>query len=253
MRLRGIISRQLTTTTTTESQHHQHSHSKLLRNVTILGPPGSGKGFYGKFLAHHFHAPLLSASSILRESGKDVSTGHLLDDHQVARILQKYLVNLFGTSSRQRHHHYFLDGFPRTPQQITLMEEQWHIRLQAHICLHLPVPDAVCHAKMLGRRHCRLCGNSHNTANVQHEDFDLPPQEPKHNPICVGCETHDYTTRADDTPTIIQHRLEQYRSYEKDILDFYRQEGRLVQFTPHKGEKDVPRLCMTLEEWMEHN
>lgn len=228
-----------------------HGHVKLRQNVTLLGPPGSGKGFYGAFLATHFHAPLLSASAILRDSGRDTASGHLLDDHQVARTIQNYLHHLWD-HNHQSHHHFFLDGYPRTPRQIRLMEEHWPIRLQAHVCLHLVVPDAVCRAKMLGRRHCRVCGSSHNVAHVRHGAFDLPPQAAKRTPQCQGCRNQDYTTRPDDTPAIIQRRLEQYREYEKDIVEYYKSEGRLLEFVPHKGEKDVPRLCWTLEKWMEH-
>jgi adenylate kinase family enzyme len=81
----------------------------------------------------------------------------------------------------------------------------------------------------------------------------LPPQVPKPNPLCVGCQTKDFTSRVDDTPAIIRHRLQQYRIYERDIIEYYRREGRLLQFTPYKGEKDVPRLCKTLERWMEQH
>lgn len=232
--------------------HHHHSHVRLVKNVTLLGPPGSGKGFYGRPLAQHFHAPLLTASAILRDSGCDTGTGRLLEDHLVARTLHRYIEHHLGN-----HHHYFLDGFPRTTEQIRLMEEQWPIRHQAHLCLHLAVPDDVCRAKMLGRRHCATCGASHNVAHVRSGPFDLPPQPPppaEDRADCANCSgAREWTTRADDTPGVIDHWLEQYRIHEREILNYYRQEGRLLQFTPHKGEKDIPRLCWTLEQWLERN
>lgn len=234
---RNITRRLLTT-------HESLHHHKLSKNITILGAPGSGKGFYGRPLAKYFNAPIWTVSSILRENHMDITTGHLLNDHKVSHAVHNHIQRQLSN----RSYNYILDGYPRTPLQIELMEKDWLIRHQVHICLHLNVPDEVCEAKMLGRRQCKQCGKHHNTANVQFGDFDLPAQ--LLDPNCVGCQTEDWFVRADDTPKTIKERLRVYREYEKDILDYYKGEERLVQFTPFKGEKDLPRMFLTLKSWL---
>jgi adenylate kinase len=225
------------------------SLTKLTKNVTILGAPGSGKGFYGRPLAAYFQAPFWTVSTVLRESGMDTTTGHLLDDQQVSSTVLDYIQNHSSHKNKNSESlHYVLDGYPRTPRQIQLMEAQWPLQHQAHLCLQLDVPDEVCQAKMLGRRQCRKCGTTYNIANVQYGDFDLPPQLPDSH--CAGCQSADWLIRADDTLEVIQHRLQSYRAYESEILDYYRKQGRLLQFTPYKGEMDLPRLCQALEQWM---
>lgn len=210
---------------------------------------------------------MFTASSILRESRPDLdlTSGHLIDDHTVTSTLRQYLNEYRTTIQRDDDQprnagHYFLDGFPRTLQQIEMMEWEWHIEDQVHFALQLDVPDAICEQKMLGRRQCTKCDKFVNLANVQMMGFDLPPQLPKLKATDHDTEfpcdeqqclpERDWTTRDDDTPEIVQQRLALYRDHEKPILDFYRKQGRLLTFTPYKGQLDIPRLQWTVEAWI---
>jgi adenylate kinase len=227
---------------------HTYSSSSLLsktltKNITIVGPPGSGKGFYGRLLADVYDVPLWTCSTILKEANCNIASGQLLDDHKVSTTLHDYIrVHL--------KQHYFLDGYPRTPKQIELMETMWPIQEQAHVCLWLDVPDQVCDQKILGRRHCVLCNKDFNVANVQFGGFDLPPQLPINCKHGNDCEVKHFSKRADDTPGIAKQRVLEYRRMEGPIIEYYEREGRLLKYTPFKGEKELPRLKWTLEEWL---
>ena len=231
------------------------SAMRLSRNITIIGPPGSGKGFYGRPLASFFNVSLLTASTVLRQAAPDLdlNSGQLIDCETVSQNLKSYL------STQDPSRRYLLDGYPRTPQQIQLMERHWPAHHQVQYCLHLDVPDEVCERKMLGRRHCSQCGAYCNLANVQILGFHLPPQIPTD---CVQqssksfkkkstCQPDkDWTRRSDDTPEIVRERLREYRQYETPILDYYRCQGRLLSFTPYLGELDIPKLQVAVEEWL---
>jgi len=240
---------------------------RLSKNLTILGPPGSGKGFYGRPLAEHFRVPLYTASSILRHRGRredlDLTSGSLVDCTVVSSILREFLASREeGKEDGPRH--YVLDGFPRTIEQIRLMERDWPVDHRVQYALHLDVPDAVCEQKMLGRRKCLKCGREVNVANVRTMGFDLPPQLPSTAPgdgcqgpgggfFCYDPETKrsdHWTRRDDDAVEIARERLRQYRDLEGPILDHYRSRGRLLRYIPYRGELDVPDLLRTVQEWL---
>jgi adenylate kinase len=222
----------------------------LAKNLTIVGPPGSGKGFYGQPLASFLGVPLWTASSILRErsnagpGGLDLTSGRLVDCGLVSSTLRSFLVAK-GSSG------FILDGFPRTRLQIELMLEAWPTSHQVHFCVQLDIPDEVCQQKVLGRRHCRVCNRYINLANVQDLGFDLPPQIPSRTANGCTCDpATDWITREDDTLDTVQRRLQLYRENEAPILDFYRRSGRLIKLKPYRGEKDIPELQLSVEGWL---
>jgi adenylate kinase family enzyme len=128
---------------------------------------------------------------------------------------------------------------------------EWPSHLRVHAAFHLNVPDFVCEQKMLGRRHCVLCNKGYNVAAVHEGGFDLPPQLPR-----PACNRHDcnpevhWTRRPDDTPKIVQERLRVHHQNEYPILDHFQRQGRLIALTPLKGEKDLPEMQTSLEEWL---
>lgn len=225
------------------------SRFQLVKNLTILGPPGSGKGFYGRLLAQKWNIRLITTSDVLRahqHQPLDLDSGKLVECQQVSDLLQDYLC---ARRVQQQDQCYILDGFPRTLQQIELMTTQWPQHCQVHAALHLDIPDRVCIEKSLGRRVCNICWQFPNEANVQYDQFDLPPTRPKE---CRGrCDAEkDWSKRKDDTAEIIQERLFVHRQHEEPIIEYYRQRGALLQVTPYNGLKDVPMLAENCEKWL---
>lgn len=219
------------------------------KNLCILGPPGSGKGFYGRPIASYFQLTFFTASDILRQRRPDLdlTSGKLVDDETVSDAVLDHF-------REHNTRHFLLDGFPRTFRQVELMERYWPIEHQVHYAVHLDVPDGVCQQKMIGRRKCSKCKAEYNTANVQTLGFDLPPQMPKEdNDECAKHHCNhdtDWTRRDDDILEIVQERLRVHREHETPIVNFYKSQGRLLTFTPFRGELDIPRLQWTLESWL---
>lgn len=217
---------------------------RLTHNITILGTPGSGKGFYGRLLAQKWNVPLLTTSDLLKKkhSSLDLNSGKLADCQLVADILLEYLL--------QQQHHCILDGFPRTTLQIQIMQEQWPLDYQIRGALHLNVPDEVCQQKSLGRRFCSLCHDFVNTADVKLGDWDLPPTHPK---LCTNTcvPEKDWVRRKDDVLDIIQTRLVIHHQHEEPILEHFRRKHSLLQYSPYKGVRDFETLRLAVEAWLQ--
>ena len=129
------------------------------RSVLLFGPPGSGKGTAGRFIAmagNHVH---LSSGDIFRGMSPDspagklfyryAHKGHLVPDEVTVEIWRTYVLGLVATNR------YFpaqqlllLDGIPRTVKQVELLQEQ--IDLIRVIVLEMPNVEGL--IKRLKRR-----------------------------------------------------------------------------------------------------
>jgi adenylate kinase len=205
--------------------------------ISLIGPPGSGKGSYGRLLAKCLSIPLITASTLLKQAKLDTSSGKLLDDATVSKIL---LDNL-----PQQQHSYFLDGFPRTMNQVKLMERDWPTTVQAAISLD--VPRQVCFEKLVGRRLCHICDRNWNVAGVQYGKFIMPPSLPE---SCNRCDQSDWIQRPDDKPDIIKERLDIFYETTEPILEHYEAKGTLLRFAPYGGFSDMPRFQSTVADWI---
>lgn len=217
------------------------SSSKMLRNLCLIGPPGSGKGSYGKLLAKSLDIPLVTVSSLLKRANFDLSSGKLMGDRVVSEILVEHLQSL-PTGG------FLLDGYPRTIRQVQWMAQKWPIGLRVDVAISLEVPKEVCLPKLLGRRACANCGGNWNVAHVQHGDYNLPPSLPDSCTNCRGEE--DWITRSDDVEGIVDERLRTFYTTTAPILDHYEGQGKLLRFSPFLGYDDMPRFKATLSQWL---
>ena len=69
----------------------------------------------------------------------------------------------------------------------------------------------------------------------------MPPLLPRVQGQCDRCAS-PLITRADDTEKIIRDRLRIYEEETFPIIDFYRQQGKLLEFEVKKGVADLDDL-----------
>jgi adenylate kinase len=248
--------------------------SPLRYNLTLLGPPGGGKGFYGKRWADGWQVPLYTASAILQRNAANhvlehMNRGKLVDDGLVSDLV------LNQVQHGNRRTGYILDGFPRTRRQIEIMGD-WPDSHRVQAAIHLDVPDQVCVAKIQGRRYCTICHEHWNVAHVKTScGFSWPaivPQQQEKRCSCSAtvCQLDSVPTsletaventisepkhwirRTDDMDaTVVLHRLQQYRErHEQPILEYFRSNQRLLSLQPFNGAKDVPQMKRTIEQWL---
>jgi adenylate kinase len=215
----------------------------IRKNLSLIGPPGSGKGSYGRYFAKHLDIPLVTVSDVLRQRRPeiDLASGDLVDCQVVSEAL---LEDLHGKQG------YLLDGFPRTLKQLQIMEDMWPSSMQVQAAVSLEVPDRVCETKLLGRRLCRKCGGNYNCNEVNFDGWHLPASLPKDCPHSDCDPSKDWRSREDDKPDVVQDRLKVHHQHMDPIVDYFESKQSLFRYSPKHGYDDVPKMQSALERWL---
>lgn len=198
--------------------------------ITIMGPPGGGKGTQAEILSEKLSIPHISTGAIIRsairektELGKAaedyIANGQLVPDKLVIDMVSKRL------SEKDCENGYILDGFPRTLPQADAMDE---IGIELDYALNLLVADEVIVDRLGGRRECKVC------AAPYHVKFNPPEKEG----VCDKC-GGVLITRADDVPDTIRQRLSVYHSETEPLVDFYKKKEVLVNVTGKDSIEDT--------------
>ena len=187
--------------------------------LTIMGPPGGGKGTQAEILCEKFSVPHISTGAIIRNAIREktqlgivaegyIENGQLVPDELVIDMVSHRL------SEKDCENGYILDGFPRTLPQADAMES---IGIKLDAALNLIVPDEVIVDRLSGRRECKKCAAPyHVTAN--------PPEV---DGVCDKC-GGELITREDDVPETIRQRLDVYHQQTEPLKGFYKERGILV-------------------------
>ena len=189
--------------------------------LIILGRQGAGKGTQCVRLSRHYVVPHVSTGDVLRAavregtelglSAKEVmDAGGLVGDEIMIGIVTERLER---DDARARG--YILDGFPRTVPQAQALDKMT-VERPIDIVLDLVVPRELVVQRISARRVCRDCGTNYVAAGP------TPPLW-----ICDVC-GGDVVHRDDDTPEAINRRLDLYETQTAPLLDYYGEDGRLV-------------------------
>ena len=213
--------------------------------VSLIGPPGSGKGSYGRHLAKALKLANIGMSDVLREMRPDLdlSSGRLVEDAIVTNCLERYLENHEADMDNRG---YLLDGFPRTIRQL---EHSFGTHIVVDAAIQLAVPDFVCEAKLLGRRLCPKCGHNYNVHGVDQDGWCLPPSLPKK--ATCSPSACNWQTRADDQPGVVHSRLQMYHQHADPIVQYFERHNRILKLKPYRGFDDVPTIIETVQKFLE--
>ena len=187
-------------------------------NLILLGAPGAGKGTQGELLRERLNIPTISTGNMLREAmangselGKQVKQymdeGSLVPDDVIMSIVAERV------AQPDCENGFILDGVPRTLAQAEAIDAKG-VRID-HV-VSLEVDDAAITARMSGRRVCAACGATYHIVN----------NPPKAEGICDFC-GEKLTTRKDDEPETVKHRLEVYHASTEVLKDYYTKAGKL--------------------------
>jgi len=182
-------------------------------NAIIFGAPGSGKGTYSSRLQSKLGVDVISMGDIFRENlkadtplGKKVKSyvekGLLVPDDIVIEVLKQRLAKV------PKGKGFILDGYPRTIEQAKALEKIAKIDV---ILLQI-VPDWIIIERLSSRRICRKCGEVYNIRFLK----------PKVDNVCDKCGGALYQ-RSDDTPEVIQKRIQVYQEQTSPILQHYKE------------------------------
>ncbi|MGE6761698.1 adenylate kinase [Corallococcus sp. AB049A] len=191
-------------------------------NLILLGPPNAGKGTQAKKLYADFQIPQISTGDILRKAVKEgtplgkvagplMAAGQYVPDDVVIGIVEERLKEPDVAQG------FVLDGFPRTPGQADALDRMLErLGKQLNAVVSLEVPHSTLVERGSGRRVCP------NDGAVYH----VTQSPPKRAGLCDKCST-ELVQRPDDTPEVIEKRLQKYDAETSPLKDFYAKKGLL--------------------------
>ena len=211
--------------------------------IVLLGAPGSGKGTQAKKLSADKHIPHISTGDMLRAAVAEgtrfgmkakaiMDAGNLVSDDIMLGIIAERL----GQADAQDG--FILDGFPRTRQQATDLDElldELGVPLDAAVLMD--VDFDVLMKRLTGRRTCSKTGKLLNVYFSPQEEIDA-----------VTAAGGELIQREDDNEETISNRLEVYRENTEPVVEFYKSKDRLTTVDADGAIDDVySRLTAALD------
>ena len=198
-------------------------------HLILLGAPGVGKGTQAERLKEELQAAHVSTGNILRAAvaegtqlGLDakgyMDRGELVPDDVILGIIKETL------SDTQFPVNWMMDGFPRNLAQSeafgTMLSQ---IGQEITAVVNIDVPKDLLMERLTLRRTCRKSGR------VFHLKFNPPSPE----------DDVDLYQRDDDREEAVAKRLEVYEAQTKPLIEYYTQQGSLVNINGNQSVEAV--------------
>jgi adenylate kinase len=213
-------------TRTTENSHR--------RVLVFLGPPGAGKGTQAREIAKRLDIPHISTGAILRENirrgtplgvmVKDViEQGELVKDDLVNALVRQRLREPDCAQG------FLLDGYPRTVAQAQELKKILReLGADPPVVVNFRVGYDVIVQRFSGRRTCPVCQRTYN----------LRSRPPLQDNLC-DVDRAALVQRADDGEEAVRQRLAAYERQTATLVDYYRNEGQLLDVDGEKGAPEI--------------
>jgi adenylate kinase len=199
----------------------------------LLGAPGSGKGTQAEMITRHFAIPVTSPGTILRRE-RDLGTplgleadeiskeGGLVSDEIIVRLISDWL-NLHGRDG------FVFDGFQRTVTQAERLNEILEQRQRAlDLAIWLEVSEQTVRDRIASRLQCRRCGFTTSLTSAGFSE----------RPVCPYCDG-PLIRRDDDTVSVLQTRLAEFRAKTEPLLSFYEKGDALYRIDGNRDREAV--------------
>lgn len=211
------------------------------RLFVLLGPPGAGKGTQAARLARAMGLVHIASGDLFRnhvarrtELGKlaqeYMNRGELVPDEVATSMMAQRLAEPDAVQGAV-----LLDGFPRTVAQAEalsrLLAAQGERVTRAAL---IDVDRGELIRRLTGRWLCRVC-------QTPYHETSRPPRVPGRCDLCAG----ELYQRPDDTPEVVERRLEVYQRQTKPLLAWYERCGALVRIQGAGDAESVHRALVT--------
>ena len=209
--------------------------------IVLLGPPGAGKGTQAQIVSKELSLPHVSSGDLFRENLKIgtelgkvaesyINRGELVPDDVTIGMVRERLARPDAVSGA------VLDGFPRTPPQAEALEKMLRdFDGNANVVPYIKVSEQVLIERLSGRWTCRAKGH------VFHEKHN-PPQTPG---IC-DTDGSELYQREDDRSETVSRRIRVYLEQTRPLIDFYREQGLLVEIDGTQTIEEVTADLMAV-------
>ncbi len=203
-----------------------------MSDIVLLGAPGSGKGTQASRIASQRGWIHLSTGDLFRAHLRDrtplgelarsyVDRGELVPDSVTVDSVQERLRDIPAPIR------VVFDGFPRTIAQAKALDGlmlELGRSLAGVVLIEVPREELVTRIAM--RATCANCQTVYN----------LVTDPPERAGVCDRC-GGAVAQRSDETPEVVERRLEVYEAETKPLVDFYATRG-LLRAVDGRGELD---------------
>ena len=203
--------------------------------IVLLGPPGVGKGTQAVRLKEALGLLHFSTGDALRQAVRSGSalglrvksvmdSGSLVSDELVGEVVECALAEGAASCSG-----FLLDGFPRTPRQIEILDGILATRrLPLDHAILIDAPEAVLLRRLTGRRVCPCCDAVYN----------LGGRPPKTAGRCDACGAA-LVQRPDDGSETVLERLRVYRGQTAPVIAIYKDRSLLREIDGSRESDEV--------------
>jgi adenylate kinase len=206
-------------------------------NLSILGPPGSGKGTQAVRIAQQLSIVHISTGDMLREAVRQKTvlgrkaneymvSGRLVPDEVIIGIVKERIVHPDCAKG------FLLDGFPRTIPQAEKLDE---IGPRLDTVISMEISEEECVRRLANRKSCPKCGMTYNPAT----------HPPKQADQCDHCHTA-LVLRDDDRPETVKQRLKVYQQQTAPLAAYYQKTKRLSPINASLSPETVYNEIMNL-------
>ena len=208
-------------------------------NVILIGAQGSGKGTQADLLADELGLPHVSSGDLFRQAMAEktelglkvkafMDRGELVPDDLTVTMVLNRLALPDCTQG------VILDGFPRTVAQEQALEEGLQqVGKQIDLAVYLDVPREELLTRLSGRYICRA--NQHV--------YNINTRPPKTPGVC-DIDGSPLYQRDDDTGEAVQRRLDIFFSETIQLLDYFRDRGKLVTVNGNQSIEQVQQVLL---------
>jgi adenylate kinase len=192
--------------------------------LILFGSPGVGKGTQAKIISKNLNIPHISTGDILRKAVKEqtelgkrageiMARGELVPDDLMIGLIKEVL------TSDECKDGFILDGFPRTTIQAEALDRLFtQIGINNAILVHITADEKEIIKRLNNRRACKECGNIFVLKDIEGLD------------TCPNCGAkNSFYLRNDDREDVIKNRLDVFSSTTLPVLDYYNNEGRVIE------------------------
>jgi adenylate kinase len=186
-------------------------------HIVFYGPEGSGKGTQAKLLADALHLPILTSGDLVRDAAANDKgiigevCRQALEEGKYVADSEMFVLWKWRLKEEDAKGGWIMDGFPRNVEQAKFLDDKidkYGYKVEKVMYLNLSEEESIIR---LAKRARPLHPGSVETA---------------------------------DTPERIKTRLAMYKEGEKDVLDFYRSHGVLVEINANQTIEEVHAAIM---------
>jgi len=205
-------------------------------NIILIGAQGSGKGTQAERLAQNLGIHHVSSGDLFRKASNEgtelgkkariyLDRGELVPDDLTVSMILQYIAE-----TNYVRDGVLLDGFPRTIAQAQALDEGLS---SADRYIDCAVPREVLLRRLSGRYICRAAQHVYNRETS-------PPKVPG---IC-DLDGSELYQRPDDQGPAVQKRLNIFFGETIHLLDYYREQGKLVEVNGNRAIEQVQRSLL---------